>query len=52
LGIERCGKINALNSVSESWTEIGVVAGCAVVAFIVEGPHVSKGDTTQGIKLL
>jgi hypothetical protein len=52
LGIERCGKINALNSVSESWTGIGVVAGFAAVVFIVEGPHVNKGDATQRIKLL
>jgi hypothetical protein len=34
LGIERCGKINALNSGSESWTGIGVVAGFAVVVLI------------------
>ncbi len=27
LGIERCGKINGLNSGSETWTGIGVVAG-------------------------
>jgi len=52
LGIERCGKRNALNSVSESWTGIGVVAGFAAVVFIVEGPHVSKGDATQRFKLL
>ena len=37
---------------SESWTGIGVVAGFAAVVFIVEGPHVSKGDATQRIKLL
>jgi hypothetical protein len=34
LGIERCGKINALNSVAESWTGIGVVAGFAAVVLI------------------
>jgi hypothetical protein len=34
LGIERCGKINAVNSGSESWTGIGVVAGIAVVVLI------------------
>jgi hypothetical protein len=27
MGIVRCGKINALNSVSESWTGMGVVTG-------------------------
>jgi hypothetical protein len=32
--MERCGKINALNSVAESWTGIGVVAGCAAVVLI------------------
>jgi hypothetical protein len=39
LGIERCGKINAVNSLSESWTGIGVVAGVAVVVLIRQGPH-------------
>jgi hypothetical protein len=34
LGIERCGKINAVNSGSESWTGIGVVAGFATVMLI------------------
>jgi hypothetical protein len=34
LGIERCGKRNAVNSVSESWTGIGVVAGFAVGIFL------------------
>src|SRR2546421_652599 len=38
--MERCGKINAVNSGSESWTGIGVVAGCAVVMLITQGPHV------------
>ena len=27
LGQDRCGKINSVNSVSESWTGIGVVVG-------------------------
>jgi hypothetical protein len=40
LGIERCGKRNAVNSLSESWTGIGVVAGFAAVRLILEGPHV------------
>ena len=35
LGIERCGKINCVNSEAESWTGIGVVAGfCANVGII------------------
>jgi hypothetical protein len=34
LGIERCGKINAVNSGSESWTGIGVVAGLVIVVLI------------------
>jgi hypothetical protein len=32
--IERCGKINAVNPGSESWTGIGVVAGCAAIVLI------------------
>jgi hypothetical protein len=32
--MERCGKINVSNSLSESWTGIGVVAGGAVVVLI------------------
>jgi len=51
-GIERCGKIKASNSGSESWTGIGVVAGFGAVVLIVEEPHVNKGDATQRIKLL
>jgi hypothetical protein len=31
---ERCGKINAVNSGSESWTGIGVVTGFAAVMLI------------------
>jgi hypothetical protein len=37
--MERWGKINALNSVAESWTGIGVVAGFAAVMLITPGPH-------------
>jgi hypothetical protein len=43
LGSERCGKINALNSFSESWTGIGVVAGGAVVVLILPGPYMKQG---------
>jgi hypothetical protein len=33
--MERCGKINAVNSGSESWTGIGVVASCGAVVLIM-----------------
>jgi hypothetical protein len=52
LGIERCGKINAANSLSDSCTGIGVVAGFSAVVLIMEGPHVRNGDANQRIKLL
>jgi hypothetical protein len=35
LGIERCGKINAVNSGSESWTGIGVVTGFGAVVLMI-----------------
>jgi hypothetical protein len=44
LGIERCGKINAVNSDSESWTGIGVVTGCGVVVLILQWSHVRDDD--------
>jgi hypothetical protein len=44
LGIERCGKINVANSVSESWKGIGVVAAFAAVVLITQGPHGKNGD--------
>src|SRR6266478_4134311 len=50
--MERCGKINAVNAGSESWTGIGVVAGCAVVMLITQGPHVQDIATYWRIKLL
>src|SRR2546421_10613201 len=50
--MERCGKINAVNSGSESWTGIGVVAGCAVVMLITQGPHVQDIAAYWRIKLL
>src|SRR6266404_2776247 len=50
--MERYGKINAMNSGSESWTGIGVVAGCAVVMLITQGPHVQDIATYWRIKLL
>ncbi len=39
LGRERCGKINAVNSGSESWTGIGVVAGFAGAGGLFESSH-------------
>jgi hypothetical protein len=33
--MERCGKINAVNSVSDSCTGIGVVAGLSAVVLIM-----------------
>jgi hypothetical protein len=50
--MERCGKINAVNSSSESWTGIGVVTGFAAVMLITSGPHVKKMDAHHGINLL
>src|SRR5215468_10066509 len=52
LGIERCGKINAVNSGSESWTGIGVVAGVGAVVLIVQWPHSKNGDGRWRIRLL
>jgi hypothetical protein len=34
-----------VNSGSESWTGIGVVAGFCAVVLIMQGPHVRNGDT-------
>jgi hypothetical protein len=52
LGIERCGKINASNSGSESWTGIGVVAGCCPVVLIMQWPHVRNGEVHWRSELL
>src|SRR5215831_4468999 len=52
VGIERCGKINAVNSGSESWTGIGVVAGCAAVWLITQGPHVKDMAMYERITFL
>jgi hypothetical protein len=49
---ERCGKINASNSVAESWTGIGVVAGCGVGMLIRRWPHWQCGDLPWEIILL
>jgi hypothetical protein len=34
--MERCGKIKAVNSLSASWTGIGVVAGLSAVVLIMQ----------------
>jgi hypothetical protein len=47
--MERCGKRNAVNSGAESWTGIGVVAGCGAVVLIRQGPHGKQGDVPWGI---
>jgi len=52
LGIERCGKINAVNSGSESWTRIGVVAGFGAVVLILQWPYVKDDDANGKIKFL
>jgi hypothetical protein len=52
LGIERCGKINASNSGSESWTGIGVVTGFGAVVLMIEWPHMKQGDAHWKITLL
>src|SRR5215831_15689821 len=50
--MERCGKINAANSGSESWTGIGVVAGFWAVVLIMQWPHGKKSEGTGGSGLL
>src|SRR5215211_7225527 len=50
--MERCGKINAVNSLSDSCTGIGVVAGFAAVMLITQGPHVKNIAARWGITLL
>src|SRR5215510_8787083 len=52
LGIERCGKINASNSGSESCTGIGVVTGFGAVVLMIEWPHMKQGDAHWKITLL
>ena len=42
VGRERCGKINCVNSEAESWTGIGVVAGFAGTAGMMNWPHVKS----------
>jgi hypothetical protein len=49
LGIERCGKINSVNSVAESWTGIGVVAAFVAGAFMVPWPPLKMIDSIYEI---
>src|SRR5438105_12189520 len=44
--------INAVNSGSESWTGIGVVAGCCAVVLIMQWPRGRNGDVIWRSKLL
>src|SRR5215510_16418593 len=50
--MERCGKINASNSGSESWTGIGVVAGFRAVVLIRQWPHRRNREVTWCSELL
>jgi hypothetical protein len=50
--MERCGKINAVNSDSESWTGIGVVADFGTVVLMVQWPHGMKNDVNWRSELL
>jgi hypothetical protein len=40
--MERCGKINVVNSGSESWTGIGVVAGFSVSVGLRASSHMKR----------
>src|SRR5215510_11060473 len=50
--MERCGKINASNAGSDSWTGIGVVAGFCTVVLIMQWPHRRNGEVTWRSELL
>src|SRR5438093_11540818 len=50
--MERCGKRNASNSGTESWTGIGVVAGFGAVVLIMQWPHRRNGEVTWRSELL
>ena len=52
MGIERCGKINAVNSVSANCTGMGVMSGFLAVVRIMGGPHVKKVDLRWRTRLL
>src|SRR6266478_5326340 len=42
--MERCGKINSWNSVAESWTGIGVVAGLLAGVGMLEWPYLKMAQ--------
>src|SRR4029434_5829970 len=50
--MERCGKINASNSGSDSWTGIGVVAGFCTVVLLMQWPHRRNGEVPWRSELL
>jgi hypothetical protein len=52
LGMERCGKINCVNSEAESWTGIGVVAGFAGAVGMMNWPHVKSAKIVVEIPYL
>jgi hypothetical protein len=45
LGIERYGKINGLNSGTETWTGIGVVAGFLAGIGMMYGPYLKLSES-------
>jgi hypothetical protein len=45
--MERCGKINAVNSETESWTGIGVVTGFSDVVGMIESSHMKMAESTS-----
>ena len=49
MDIERCGKLNSVNCVSESWTGIGVVTAFVAGAFMVPWPHLKMMDSICGL---
>jgi hypothetical protein len=52
MGIERCGKINAMNSGPESCTGMGVVAGLFVILLIREQLREKHERASQGSPII
>ena len=52
MGIERCGKIHAVNSGSDNCTGMGVVSGFLQAVLIIGGPHVKHVDPDGRIRFL
>ena len=48
LGMERWGKINAVNCASDSWTGIGVVAGFLAGAVMMKWPYLKISGIGPG----